>query len=145
MFAHVPFRDWEAFDRDYPAEARKSGCLDIADQLIRFRGADVVLGGGLQKFRPEGKGGSRDDGRVPEVFLSDFFDFSVYVDAAETDVQEWYVERFLALRRTACGRVSRPATATSSPDARSDSLNASTPAISCAMSIVGSLQISSLP
>lgn len=63
MFAHVPFRDWEAFDRDYPAEARKSGCLDIADQLIRFRGADVVLGGGLQKFRPEGKGGSRDDGR----------------------------------------------------------------------------------
>ncbi|MEX5720248.1 type I pantothenate kinase [Geodermatophilus maliterrae] len=45
--------------------------------------------------------GRRDDGRVPEVFLSDFFDFSVYVDAAETDVQQWYVERFLALRRTA--------------------------------------------
>jgi alkaline phosphatase len=63
MFAHEPFRDWEAFDRDYPADARKSGCRDIADQLVRFRGADVVLGGGLQKFRPEGKGGSRDDGR----------------------------------------------------------------------------------
>jgi type I pantothenate kinase len=35
------------------------------------------------------------------VFLSDFFDFSVYVDAAEADIQRWYVERFLALRRTA--------------------------------------------
>ena len=45
--------------------------------------------------------GRRNDGTAPEVFLSDFFDFSVYVDAAETDIQRWYVERFLALRRTA--------------------------------------------
>ncbi len=45
--------------------------------------------------------GRREDGVVPEVFLSDFFDFSVYVDAAEADIQRWYVERFLALRRTA--------------------------------------------
>src|SRR5206468_2174352 len=44
---------------------------------------------------------SRGDGAVPEVFLSDFFDFSVYVDAAEPDIQQWYVDRFLALRRTA--------------------------------------------
>ena len=41
------------------------------------------------------------DGRAPEVFLSDFFDFSVYVDAAESDIRQWYVDRFLALRRTA--------------------------------------------
>jgi type I pantothenate kinase len=45
--------------------------------------------------------GRRADGRAPEVFLSDLFDFSVYVDAAEADIQQWYVERFLALRRTA--------------------------------------------
>jgi len=45
--------------------------------------------------------GRRADGTAPEVFLSDFFDFSVYVDAAEADIQRWYVERFLALRRTA--------------------------------------------
>jgi type I pantothenate kinase len=45
--------------------------------------------------------GGRTDGPVPEVFLSDFFDFSVYVDAAEADIARWYVERFLALRRTA--------------------------------------------
>ncbi len=45
--------------------------------------------------------GSRTDGKLPEVFLSDFFDFSVYVDAAEADAEQWYVERFHALRRTA--------------------------------------------
>lgn len=63
MYAHTPARDWEAMDRDYPNDRRKSGCRDIADQLVRFQGADVVLGGGLAKFRPEGRGGSRDDGR----------------------------------------------------------------------------------
>ena len=34
------------------------------------------------------------DGRVVP-FVSDFFDFSVYLDADEADVRRWYVERFL--------------------------------------------------
>lgn len=34
-------------------------------------------------------------------FVSDFFDFSIYVDAAEEDLRTWYLERFLALRATA--------------------------------------------
>lgn len=34
------------------------------------------------------------------VFVSDFFDFSIYVDALETDIRRWYVERFLLLRAT---------------------------------------------
>ncbi len=29
---------------------------------------------------------------------SDFFDFSIYVDAPEAQIEEWYVERFLTLR-----------------------------------------------
>ncbi len=33
----------------------------------------------------------------PAVFVSDFFDFSIYVDAAEHDVEEWYLQRFLTL------------------------------------------------
>jgi type I pantothenate kinase len=33
-------------------------------------------------------------------FVSDFFDFSIYVDASETDIEQWYVERFLTLRET---------------------------------------------
>jgi len=35
------------------------------------------------------------------VFVSDFFDFGIYVDAPETDIRRWYVERFLLLRATA--------------------------------------------
>jgi type I pantothenate kinase len=37
----------------------------------------------------------------PRVFVSDFFDFTIYVDAETADVRSWYVERFLALRDTA--------------------------------------------
>jgi type I pantothenate kinase len=33
-------------------------------------------------------------------FVSDFFDFSIYVDANEADIEQWYVERFLTLRDT---------------------------------------------
>jgi type I pantothenate kinase len=33
--------------------------------------------------------------------VSDFFDFSIYLDADEADIRRWYVERFLALRSTA--------------------------------------------
>ena len=45
-------------------------------------------------------------GRLPSdgkavPFVSDFFDFSVYIDADENILRDWYVERFLALRDTA--------------------------------------------
>ncbi len=38
---------------------------------------------------------------APSVFVSDFIDFSIYVDADEKDIARWYVERFQVLRRTA--------------------------------------------
>ena len=34
------------------------------------------------------------------VVVSDFFDFSIYVDAAEADLERWYVDRLLLLRET---------------------------------------------
>jgi type I pantothenate kinase len=34
------------------------------------------------------------------IAVSDFFDFSVYVDADPADIRRWYVERFLRLRET---------------------------------------------
>ena len=37
----------------------------------------------------------------PRVFVSDFIDFSIYVEAEEHDLEEWYVDRFLRLRDTA--------------------------------------------
>ena len=35
------------------------------------------------------------------VLASDFFDFSVYLDAEEADIEEWFLERFLLLQKTA--------------------------------------------
>ena len=32
--------------------------------------------------------------------MSDYFDFSIYIDADESDIERWYVERFLKLRET---------------------------------------------
>ena len=34
------------------------------------------------------------------MFVSDFFDFSIYVDAEEAHVEQWFLERFQALRAT---------------------------------------------
>lgn len=39
-------------------------------------------------------------GTGPREFVSDYFDFSIYVDAAESDIERWYVERFFRLRET---------------------------------------------
>ncbi len=42
-------------------------------------------------------------GRVrnsPRIFVSDFFDFSIYIDADERIIENWYVSRFLKLRET---------------------------------------------
>ncbi|WP_102959376.1 type I pantothenate kinase [Mangrovicella endophytica] len=41
----------------------------------------------------------RDGKMVP--FVSDFFDHSIYIDAAEADIRRWYVDRFMRLRQTA--------------------------------------------
>ncbi|MGY1812385.1 type I pantothenate kinase [Blastococcus sp. SYSU D00820] len=88
----------------------KSGRGEVSAPMYSHQSYDIVPGSVQVVDRPdilvlEGlnvlQAGRRSDGRAPEVFLSDFFDFSVYVDAAEADIQQWYVERFLALRRTA--------------------------------------------
>jgi type I pantothenate kinase len=48
----------------------------------------------LQAGRPP-----KDGKAIP--FVSDFFDFSVYIDADEDVLKTWYVDRFLTLRGTA--------------------------------------------
>jgi type I pantothenate kinase len=59
------------------------------------RQPDVLIVEGLNVLQT-GTGG---DGS--SVFVSDWFDFSIYVDADEADIRRWYVERFRALRDTA--------------------------------------------
>jgi type I pantothenate kinase len=65
-----------------------------SEQLVRR--PDIVIVEGLNVLQT----GAVSAGRAPRVFVSDFIDFSIYVDAVETDIERWYVERFHALRRT---------------------------------------------
>lgn len=38
---------------------------------------------------------------IPNYFVSDFFDFSIYVDADVQNIESWYIDRFIKLRDTA--------------------------------------------
>lgn len=53
--------------------------------------ADIVILEGLTVLQGGGVG----------TFVSDYFDFSIYVDAEPSHIESWYIERFLTLRDTA--------------------------------------------
>ncbi|WP_246154836.1 type I pantothenate kinase [Methylobacterium oryzihabitans] len=58
---------------------------------------DILIVEGLNVLQPARL--PRDGTAIP--FVSDYFDFSVYLDAHEADLHRWYVNRFLRLRHTA--------------------------------------------
>jgi type I pantothenate kinase len=58
--------------------------------------ADIVIFEGLNVLQT----GTLEGGRSPSIIVSDFFDFSLYLDADEDFIKRWYVERFLRLQRT---------------------------------------------
>lgn len=62
-----------------------------------IRRPDILLLEGLNVLQPAQPAR---DGR-PALAVSDFIDFSVYLDADTADIRRWYVERFLRLRETA--------------------------------------------
>jgi type I pantothenate kinase len=69
----------------------------MPNQSIEIDRPDILIVEGLnvlQTGRPP-----RDGKAVP--YVSDFFDFSVYLDADESVLRGWYVDRFLTLRGTA--------------------------------------------
>lgn len=69
----------------------------VPNEWIEIDRPDILIVEGLnvlQTGRPP-----RDGKAIP--FVSDFFDFSVYLDADEDVLKRWYVDRFLALRLTA--------------------------------------------
>ena len=55
---------------------------------------DILIVEGLNVLLPNKLGR-----RIP--FVSDFFDFSIYLHADEADLERWYVNRFMRLRETA--------------------------------------------
>lgn len=70
---------------------------DRTDETVAVDRPDIVIVEGLNVLAPAKE---RGDGS-PGLAVSDYFDFSVYVDASSKDIRRWYVDRFLTLRRTA--------------------------------------------
>jgi len=78
----------------------------VPDEQVVLQRPDIVIVEGLNVLQPARM---REDGAeltegasgTTGLAVSDFFDFSVYVDADPDDIRDWYVERFLSLRETA--------------------------------------------
>ena len=69
----------------------------VSDETITIDSPDILIVEGLnvlQTGRPP-----RDGLAIP--YVSDFFDFSIYMDADEEVLRTWYVDRFFSLRETA--------------------------------------------
>lgn len=68
----------------------------LPDQVQVIEQPDIMIVEGLNVLQTRSSSG---DPSLP-VFVSDLFDFSIYVDAEEEHIRDWYVERFLTLRQT---------------------------------------------
>lgn len=69
------------------------GIYDVVDdrkQIVDRPEIVIVEGLNVLQVPPSGP-------RSPSVFVSDFFDFTVYVDADVAHIEEWYLSRFLTL------------------------------------------------
>jgi len=67
----------------------------VPGEYQAVRQPDIVIVEGLNVLQTRTRRGTS-----PAMFVSDFFDFTIYVDANESDIEHWYVERFLKLRTT---------------------------------------------
>lgn len=64
----------------------------IPDKVQVVRRPDILIFEGLNVLQaPHGA----------SVIASDYFDFSIFMDADKDELERWYVERFMALQRTA--------------------------------------------
>lgn len=69
----------------------------VPNQWVEVDRPDILIVEGLNVLQT---GRLPRDGKAVPV-VSDFFDFSVYLDADEAVLRDWYVNRFLSLRGTA--------------------------------------------
>jgi len=67
----------------------------VPDEFIEVDQPDILIVEGLNVLQTRGaKLGEQN------VFVSDYFDFTMYVDAKSENIRQWYVDRFLSLRTT---------------------------------------------
>ncbi|MEM7565776.1 MAG: type I pantothenate kinase [Pseudomonadota bacterium] len=67
----------------------------VPDARITIDQPDILILEGVNVLQT----GAPDADHIP--YVSDYFDFSIYIDADEAVLRRWYVERFMALRQTA--------------------------------------------
>ncbi len=68
----------------------------VSDASVVVDRPDILIVEGLNVLAPSRPA---KDGRT-SAFVSDFFDFSIYLDATDDDLERWYVSRFMRLRET---------------------------------------------
>jgi type I pantothenate kinase len=66
-------------------------------RTIQVDRPEILIVEGLNVLQPARL--PKDGTEIP--FVSDFFDFSIYIDADADVIERWYVERFMELRKTA--------------------------------------------
>ena len=69
----------------------------LPDQFISIDRPDILIVEGLNILQP----GELPRSGKPILFASDFIDFSIYIDADEADLRDWFMVRFRALRDSA--------------------------------------------
>ncbi len=82
----------------------KSGEPEVAAPLYSHEAYDIVPGENQVIRQPDVlifEGLNVLQSGAHPVLASDFFDFSVYLDATEDDIESWFLERFLLLQKTA--------------------------------------------
>ncbi|MDO4636242.1 MAG: type I pantothenate kinase [Lautropia sp.] len=71
----------------------------LPDAVQRVEQPDILVFEGLNVLQTWGVERSAGAPQA-SVVVSDFFDFSIYIDAAEVDIERWYQHRFLSLQQT---------------------------------------------
>lgn len=71
----------------------------VPGQYHQINSPDIVILEGLNVLQ-RGDQGYRGNRRI-RPFVSDYIDFSIYVDAEEQQLEAWYISRFLKLRKSA--------------------------------------------
>ena len=84
-------------DREVEVPQYSHLAYDVAPETRTITKPDALIIEGLNVLQPPAV---RPDGSSTGA-ISDYFDFSVYVDAPTEVIESWYVERFLRLRETA--------------------------------------------
>ncbi|MBF0696956.1 type I pantothenate kinase [Actinomyces bowdenii] len=70
----------------------------LPGEQVTVRHPDVLVLEGLNVLQPAPRGNRPG---ASTLAVSDFIDFSIYVDADPADIRRWYLDRFLTLKRTA--------------------------------------------